>query len=569
MPWDIAVRSAVQRREAYALLERGDADQAIRSLTELETYYAIKALGSEDAAPFLAVIGTEQARALFDLDIWHGDRADVDDALVWLGAFREVSLERAQTAARSLDPELLALIFRRRLMIARVTPDDEGAPVPEWVENPPEELQPLIETPDRRFIIAARAVDENDEIEGRDGEIDEEERKAVLQLVDDLYRDPDFETAASVLRMAETDQSSDLEETAQRFRSARLEDLGFPPLDRALDIYARVDPARVLGTTVDRPPSGELRLPAIHASRLSDGLLRTALRAIEDPELVHAIEGELVPLANAALVADHVEPGDLERLGEVLDRVRAYLELALAFGGEGDPLRIAKDRLTRLPLRTLFAIGWSITLELAARARALTRRSAFRLKDAPLGLLDEADRAVLEALLARRPSFSTVLDGERPARMRAIKTLRDVEKLRAVLSDLESAADAAAALDLSGKNLALGPGIEPPEPAERSLDLLLATAAANALLGRAPDLVPLDRAALIELASRTTGGAFASADVDHAVDVVARAGKLDPAALFGTRIRRGLAALGEALGPFSGKGEIDPRYIGEVVRRLK
>jgi hypothetical protein len=569
MPWDITVRSAVERREAYALLERQDADQAIRGLTELETYYAVKALGSDDATPFLAVITPEQTLALFDLDVWHDDKVDLDDTLVWLGAFREVSPERMVAAARALDPELLALLFRRRLMIARMRPDDTGEDRPAWVDDPPDEILPLVETPDRRFIVAARATDELDEIEGRRAAIDDEERKAVLQLVDDLYRDTDFETAAGVMRMAETDMSSDLEETALRFRSARLEDLGFPPFERALEIYGRVDPIRVLASSQNRSGRGELRLPAIHASRLSEGLLRAGLRELRDPELVHAIEGELVPLANAALVAEHVEPGDLDRLGEVLDRVRAYLELALAYGGEGDPAQIAAERLSRLPLRTIFAAGWSITFELGARARRLVQRGVFRVRDQNLGLLEERDRMVLEALILRRPMYSTILERERPAASRSIRSPADVERIESALLELESLADAASAYDLARSNLSLEGRLEPPEPSERSVDMLLTTIAASALLGRGPQLLPLDQNALLELAQRVKEASFPEDQLEAAIVRLATPLGGVTSAPYAERVRKGLRALAEALAPFQGRDDLDPRFVGEVVRRLR
>ena len=56
-------------------------------------------------------------------------------------------------------------------------------PMPDWLADPPEEIEPLIETPDRRYVIAARVLDE--ETEER---IDEEERKTILDLIDTLHK---------------------------------------------------------------------------------------------------------------------------------------------------------------------------------------------------------------------------------------------------------------------------------------------------------------------------------------------------------------------------------------------
>lgn len=564
-PWEITVRSAVQRREAYALLERQDADQAIKSLTELELYYAVKALGVDDAAPFLAVIEPPQIRALIDLDVWHRDRADLDDLLLWLVAFRESSPERLKDAIGAVDKELLALLLRRRLLISRVGREDTDPDPPEWVSAPPDEILPLVETPDRRFVIAARAFDEQDEIEGRKRPIDEEDRKAILELVELLYRDPEPEVIAGAMRTAMDDLSSDLEETALHFRQARLEDLGFPPLDRAMDVYARVDPEATLESRAPHPTPSELRLPSIHASRLSEGLLRQALRALGDAQLVRAIEAELVPLSNSVLVADLVEPGDLDRLSATLDRVRANIELALAWGGQGDPINIAVERIERLPLRILFAAGYSITLRLSTRARALLHHPAFQRIDQPLALLEEADRALLQALTQRRPLYSTVLDAERPPNQRPISTPADVARIEEALGELEGLLAAAAAWSVLETNAGLPPvGIDPPQP-ERSLDLLMTTLAANAVLEGTPALVPLGRTALARLATQAEGGRLPGAAVARALDQIAER-SLSPAGR--ARLSRALKDLAETLAPLAGRRDVDPRFVGGVLREI-
>ncbi len=241
LPWDITVRRARTRKQAHELLERKDADEAIRALTETEAYYAVKELGVDGALPVLAVLEPQQMTALFDLDVWHDDRVDLSDLLLWLSAFKEASVAQLQRAVRAMDPELFALLLKRRLLITPLVREDaeDASAMPDWAVDPPEDIQPIIETPDKRFIVAARAYDE----EPDDSEpIDEEERKAILDLVDTLYKDEDIDFIAGALRSAEADLSSGLEDTALHFRTGRLEDLGFPPLDRALELYAPLDP---------------------------------------------------------------------------------------------------------------------------------------------------------------------------------------------------------------------------------------------------------------------------------------------------------------------------------------
>src|SRR5688500_10998005 len=77
LPWDLTVRRARTRKQAREILDRKDADQAIRALSELEAYYLVKELGLEDSVPVLAMLEPHQIRALVDLDVWHDDHAEL------------------------------------------------------------------------------------------------------------------------------------------------------------------------------------------------------------------------------------------------------------------------------------------------------------------------------------------------------------------------------------------------------------------------------------------------------------------------------------------------------------
>jgi hypothetical protein len=573
LPWDITVRRARTRKQAHELLERNDADEAIRALTETEAYYAVKELGVDGALPFLAVLEPQQITALFDLDVWHEDRADLPDLLLWLSAFKEASVVQLQRAVRAMDPELFALLLKRRLLITPLVreDDEEASTLPDWAVDPPEDIQPLVETPDKRFIIAARVYDE----ESSESEaVDEEERKAILDLVDALYKDEDFDFIAGALRSAEADLSSGLEDTALHFRTGRLEDLGFPPIDRALELYAPLDPREIVGPRpAQPPPPTDFMLPAIHAQQLSHGLFQEVLRTIESPETVRRLEGELVALTNAALVADRVEPGDLERIREVLDRARAYLELALAF--ETDPVQridIARTRLETQPIRNLFRAGFGITIDLQRRAARIKKVKAFSAGDGrELDLIPEPyERAMLEALLGPRPRFARVLeDPARSDEVRPFEKIEDVDLVKKALDDLEALAMYADAHQLARRNAELSGALDPPEKMERDIDMLLTTMAASSMLGRGFHLGPLDAVDLAELTKKLEHGRFPTALIDHAIREAGLGPEVDGSKrAIERRIRRGLGVLQEALSPLVGASEIDPRYVGVVVRRV-
>ncbi|MFO0724894.1 MAG: DUF6178 family protein [Myxococcota bacterium] len=554
LPWDIAIKGAVQRRDAHAILSREDADSTIRGLSELELYYAVKALGSDESGPYLAVIGRDQIRALVDLDVWKKDRLGLDDLLVWMTAFGELGRARLAEAVLALDPEVVATLLRRRLLISRVVREDTGGTDPDWVLAPPEEIQPLVQTQDTRFWVAARAVDEWDELEGQPRRIDEEERKQVLELVDALFKEAGPEVAGGILRMAETDMSSDLEESAFRFREARLEDLGFPSLARALEVYTPA-PLSALGGVVAEPVPSELKLPALHAGRISQGFLRDALRAVDSPEAIRRIEGELVPLANAMLRADGIEPQDLERIKESLDRIRAYLELGVSANTRPEErLEVATARLMKEPLRRLFSVGYGLTLALASEAKKLLQSGAFSLGDRQAALLVDDDRALLSALGQKRP----LLTDPGSVSPRPFLNLADLAQVEGRLARIAGAAKVALALKLKEANLALA-GVEPKEPAERPIRMLLTTRAAWALLGEAPRLQPIGAALLQRLRGLLLERSFPKDAVDQAIV----AAGLSEATL---EVQAGLAELAEGLYLVPLGQAIDPRFVGGVIR---
>ncbi|MEM7679026.1 MAG: DUF6178 family protein, partial [Myxococcota bacterium] len=407
-PWDVTLRRA--RTKTADLLERTDLPAVVQSLTPLESYVAVKTLGVADAVPVLAHLQPEQIRALWDMESWQDHRFCVADAVLWLSAFREASIETMQKAAANMDFEAMSALLRRRLLIANKPRDDrsDDDPIPSWLANPSADLEPLMETPDQRFIIAARPQDEDELI---DEPIEEEERKWILQFVRELYQQEDWESVATVLRSAAADLTSTLEEDAYRFRNARLEDLGFPPRGRAMEVYGLLDPQPV--PPLADAPVVELALPATYTSALQQGLFHAAMMGIDDPVLMRRLEGDLVAVANKALVADGVAPGQSEGLQEVLQRLRGYVELALAEGtSPATRLEQATMRLRHEHLERLFRIGYTLTVRASGRARRLLQQAVMGGGNPELGLkrLSTAEQGVLEALMLRRPRMSGALE---------------------------------------------------------------------------------------------------------------------------------------------------------------
>ena len=585
-PWEAVLRRTIAR--TADLLSRDDAAAAVQALSPLEAYTAVKSLGPADAGPLLDKMSEEQVQTLWDLEGWDEHRLSVPDVILWLTAFREASIEALQRAAATMDFEALSALLRRRLLVGLKPSEDRSDedPVPLWMMNPSPDIEPLVETPDGRFIIAARIIDE-DEVTG--DPIDEEDRKWILGFVSELYRQEDWEDIAGVLRSAAYDLTSSLEEDAYRFRSGRLEDLGFPPRERAIEIYGLVDPDKPM-TPVVAAPSIDLNLPATYLPPLRRGLFHAAMDAIDDPALMRRLEGDLVAVANKALVADGVAPGQVDQMQDVLHRLRGYVELAL---GEGvaAPLQTetAIQRLRESHLERLFRIGYTLTVRAAGRVRRILERPELGdgSRDLALRRLSTAEQGVAEALLLRRPRVSgalepiiaAVAEGELGASpmtgsaaglvslddgaaeiRRPFLSLADLDAVRWVLTDLERFLDAWAQQPPGRPSLPddLNLPLE-----ERTIDVELATALANVLLGRPYAIAPLADADLADLADLVKLDDQQKPRF-HADKIVAAVQAAGGPAVHG-RVHRVLSGLCEQLWTHVGQDQIDPRFMDGVL----
>lgn len=491
-----------------------EARAAAEALSPLEAYHLVKEAGASDSAALLALLEPEQIRTLVDLDVWRDHELDASDLLLWLQSFREASLDTLARAVRALDPEAVALLLHTRLEIALRPPEEGGEhpaePIPEWVKSPGEALEPVVETPDGRFWIAARP---RDRFTGRT--IDEEERKGILSIVDALFRDEAWHDFAGLLRLAHDGLGHGLAEEAYRFRIARLEDLGFPPPERAFEVYSRLDPSCLDDPGHVAIPANDAQLPLAYVAPLDRGLFGAAMNAIRDPQVVRRIEGDLVPFVNSVVVADGVAPADIEAVHSVLSATRGLIDVALAHDTtEEDRLDTACHRLRRQHISVLFRVGYGLTLGLQARARALRDHRVFAGGgDDPLGGLDAASRAVLEALMLRRPRASPALDALVAAADRIGGTMdgarvpgRDAPRPLALPEDVAAADRLLSDLEELAGWLNEAGWMEQVALIDRNVDVLFATAVANVLLGRGRVVSPLTAKDLETLAGGSALG---------------------------------------------------------------
>lgn len=386
------------KRRVDALLDGADAQAVVRALPPESLYLTIQEVGLADATELVQLASPAQFRAFVDLGAWQRDKLDAHQALTWLRASRGGFDDTAEFLRKlhGLDLEVLELVLREFVVLH----DRE--------ENPDVNPQGVtVETPEGRYLVEITA-------EGV-------EMSAVRALINDLIAENPFE-AVRLLEAVRWEIPGELEETAFQFRKGRLLDLGFPSLEDAVSLFSRVD----VGAPRGRAPGTALTSSQGHVD-----YLEAAFRGLTDVERQNA-EDELTGVANAVLVAELADPGDLDAVRRVGEMTRDYLSLGLEHLTGADPAQ-ATEVLRETPLRRVFQTGFSLTLQLKFRADRLAKAPG-AIVDGVLMVLPE-EAAAMEALRRKRPRRALRVEGAEPVPFRS---LREIAASEAVLARAEA-----------------------------------------------------------------------------------------------------------------------------------
>jgi hypothetical protein len=381
------------RKRLDAIIESRGAGELVRSLPAEDLYFTIMEVGLADSTELVHLASPEQFRTFVDLGGWTKDRVAPHEVLTWIRAARGDEPEEFLRKVRKMDTEVLEILLR------------EFTLVHDLEENPDVHVEGVtLETPEGRYLV---------EFKGVEGP----ELAAMRALLNDLIADNPFETVR-FLEATRWDVPSELEEAAYRFRTARLQDLGFPPLEEAVRLFSRVD----TGPAPAVPPG-----TALAATQGQPDYLEAAFRSLDMLEREN-LEDELRYLANATLVAEVEDPGDLDAIRRVGEMARDYLLLGLEHLTGGDPSRAAQV-VRDTELKRIFQVGFSLTLTLKFRADRLMKQPLAQVEGTPLLFPEEA--TALEALRRKRPRRTLKVPGAEPVSFRSRRELASSEEVLA------------------------------------------------------------------------------------------------------------------------------------------
>lgn len=377
------------REQVRAILDRPDVDGFVQSLNPQVLYQLIQSAGFDEGLALIPHANPWQIQVCLDFDAWHKDQFQTARLIPWFSTLlAESSDEHFRRVCRETDAEILAMLFKDGLLVGLF--DEDGLPPAEFYDID------WTTSPDGVYAVAYP---------------DDEDLGALLRgLLDRLY-DVDRVLAWTLLEAARWELFSNMEEEELHWRNSRLEEFGFVGRDEAMDIYKVVDPAAVREKLEQEPLSekawnriGRTELPAVLSPRAHDYYLLRIFEDIDGPQL-QALLTELVAVQNRVLMADGVEPGQIEETRNVVERALGTMSLGLEFLARADDDR-AVELVESVALRDLFSVGYSLQWKLRSTVQQLARRPALTIIESErFSLLSPSDEALFEALVNFRPGF--------------------------------------------------------------------------------------------------------------------------------------------------------------------
>ncbi|HXK24096.1 MAG TPA: DUF6178 family protein [Myxococcota bacterium] len=327
------------RGELLGLLP--EPERVIPLLPEAELCFTVKAIGLADSAWVLEHATPEQVTAAIDLDAWASFEPDLPALSDWVGALASTERASFRRAVEALDPELLVLHLKSRVEVFQKAAGDD-----DWMA--PEGAQTL----EGQFYYRAR----------NDGD----DLASISELLRMLFEE-DYWTYFRVMQGAMWELESDTQEWALRWRTGRLEDLGFPSWDESMRIYRFIRPEDRARMPDDEPPLAGVEwslpvwIPSLPAAAGREHRIFDAIARLTEDER-RACFYAFVAVANKIAVADSMPLSDATSIPRAIDKAARWISEGLAHVARENGLDDVAV-LRRVGLDWLFSVGANLDPE--------------------------------------------------------------------------------------------------------------------------------------------------------------------------------------------------------------
>jgi hypothetical protein len=396
------------KRKLDAILDAPDPRALVRSLPAEDLYFTVKELGLDDAHELVQLASPAQFRTFVDLDCWRRETLKPRALLPWLRAADDDE-DGLEQKIKALDVETVVVLLRDTVAVWDLEEDPDREPLGSpW------------RSPEGRYVV--------------DFQLEGEDQQTLRRIVETYYQQDPLQ-AVRFLEAVRWELPSELEEQALRWRNARLADLGFPELERALSLYAYTDPDAPLPTVHSAPHEP----PGFFLETLgSQGFVDQVLAKLSADDLSR-IDRELLAVLNGALVANAIDPDQLDEVRKALAAARDHLSLGLEYRAGGDATK-ARELLLTAPIARIFQIASGLVLKRKFRADRLIAAGwasfpgakAHSWFDLPLG-------PAVDGLRRKRPLFYAPLEREgAPSELRPFRNRQDLSRIDDALARAEA-----------------------------------------------------------------------------------------------------------------------------------
>jgi len=327
------------RGELLGLLP--EPERVIPLLPEAELCFTVKAIGLADSAWVLEHATPEQVTAAIDLDAWTRLEPDLPTLSDWIGALASTERASFRRAVEALDPELLVLYLKSRVEVFQKAAGDD-----DWMA--PESAQTL----EGQFYY--RAKNDGDDL------------ASISELLRMLFEE-DYWTYFRVMQGAMWELESDTQEWALRWRTGRLEDLGFPSWDESMRIYRFIRPEDRARMPEAEPPlagsawSLPVWIPSLPAAAGRAHRVFDAIAKLSEDER-RACFYAFVAVANKIAVADSLPLSDATSIPRAIDKAAHWISEGLAHVARENGLDDV-EVLRRVGFEWLFSVGANLDPE--------------------------------------------------------------------------------------------------------------------------------------------------------------------------------------------------------------
>lgn len=343
----------LQDKEILMRILEDDAPEAfVRGLSPGDLYWLIKRIGEDDCIPLLELASEEQWQHILDLEIWRRDIPDPTQLAQWVQRLQMADCPRLVRWFYTKGESMLLYHLFKSLDVIVLQSKEETFDVP------PEHF-----TLDGLFFLKAR---------------DDKDRETLQTLISLMAAEDLLRYQAALLSL-EALLPTEHEEDMYRMRSLRLAEWGFLPFEEAMAVYAPLGPEALVchvgeeceipGVPQETPPP---LLPVLQEK--GGTLFHALLKTTEDPLLLERLALEFAGLCNQVLSAGVMPPADMGLLSSTATRVSSTLNLAVERYA-GSDLTKARELIRRVPLLTLFRVGFGLILKVKWEAERWVRTS--------------------------------------------------------------------------------------------------------------------------------------------------------------------------------------------------